>query len=180
VLFIDHWVAAELAAFAQQFATDPVKGSLVYLQYGPSQPEFLKLAGGSAEGMLWGTVIGTHADAKAKEFRGKYMKRFGDNMGIVYTGSGYDTVKLLASVWEKTDPSNFDAVGAAIRKLRYEGVCGTYSFGSPEQAPPIHPWQTEDVKAGISHLLLQVQDGQHKIIAPDELAEVKIKPAPWF
>jgi branched-chain amino acid transport system substrate-binding protein len=179
VLFIDHWVAAELAAFAQQFAADPVKGSLVYLQYGPSQPEFLKLAGGSAEGMVWGTVIGTHADANAKEFRSKYMKRFGDSMGIVYTGSGYDTVKLLAGIWAKTDPSNFDAVGAAIRKSRYEGVCGTYSFDNAEQAPPIHPWQTEDVKAGISHLLLQVQDGQHRIIAPDELAEVKIKPAPW-
>ena len=179
VMFIDHWVAAELAAFAQQFSADPVKGSLVYLQYGPSQPEFLKLAGGSAEGMIWGTVIGTHADARGMEFRGKYTKRFGDNMGIVYTGSGYDTVKLLASVWEKTDPSNFDAVGAAIRKARYEGVCGTYTFDSPEQAPPIHPWQTPDVKAGISHLLLQVQDGKHRIIAPDELAEVKIRPTPW-
>jgi branched-chain amino acid transport system substrate-binding protein len=44
----------------------------------------------------------------------------------------------------------------------------------------VHPWQTEDIKAGVSHLLLQVQGGQHKIIAPDELAEVKIKPAPWF
>ena len=54
VIFIDHWVAAELAAFAQQFAGDPVKGSLVYLQYGPSQPEFLQLAAGSAEGMIWG------------------------------------------------------------------------------------------------------------------------------
>lgn len=180
VLFIDHWVAAELAAFCQQFVADPVKGSLVYLQYGPSQPEFLKLAGGAAEGMIWGTVIGTHADAAGKDFRAKYMKRFGDNMGIVYTGSGYDTVKLLASVWAKTDPSNFDAVGAAIKKARYEGVCGTYTFDRPEQVPLIHPWQTEDVKAGISHLLLQVQDGQHKIIAPDELAEVKIKTPPWF
>ncbi|WP_315719791.1 ABC transporter substrate-binding protein [Bradyrhizobium sp. SZCCHNS2022] len=180
VMFIDHWVAAELAAFAQQFAADPVKGSLVYLQYGPSQPEFLKLAAGSAEGMIWGTVIGTHADGKGKDFRSKYIKRYGDNMGIVYTGSGYDTVKLLATVWEKTDPSNFDTVGSAIRKLRYEGVCGTYTFDNAEQAPPCHPWQTEDVKAGISHLLLQVQDGQHKIIAPAELAEVKIKPAPWF
>jgi branched-chain amino acid transport system substrate-binding protein len=180
VMFIDHWVAAELAAFCQQFTADPVKGSLVYLQYGPSQPEFLKLAGGSAEGMVWGTVIGTHADPKAQEFRAKYMKRFGDNMGIVYTGSGYDTVKLLASVWAKVDPANFDAVGAAIRKAKYEGVCGTYTFDRPEQAPLVHPWQTEDVKAGISHLLLQVQNGQHKIIAPEELAEVKIKPAPWF
>lgn len=180
VLFIDHWVAAELAAFCQQFAADPVKGSLVYLQYGPSQPEFLKLAGGSAEGMVWGTVIGTHAKGKALDFRTSYMKRFGDNMGIVYTGSGYDTVKALAGVWASVDPANYDAVGAAIRKLRYEGVCGTYTFDRPEQAPLVHPWQTEDVKAGISHLLLQVQDGKHKIIAPEELAEVKIKPAPWF
>jgi len=180
VLFIDHWVAAELAAFCQQFAADPVKGSLVYLQYGPSQPEFLKLAGGAAEGMVWGTVVGTHADPKAMDFRTRYIKRFGDNMGIVYTGSGYDTVKALASVWASTDPANYDAVGAAIRKLRYEGVCGTYTFDRPEQAPVVHPWQTEDVKAGISHLLLQVQDGKHRIIAPEELAEVKIKPAPWF
>ena len=142
VMFIDHWVAAELAAFAQQFAADPVKGSLVYLQCGPSQPEFLKLAAGNAEGMVWGTVIGTHADAKGKDFRAKYTKRYGDNMGIVYTGSGYDTVHLLASVWASVDPSNFDAVGAAIRKARYEGACGTYTFDRPEQAPLIHPWQT--------------------------------------
>jgi len=180
VIFIDHWVAAELAAFCQQFAADPVNGSLVYLQYGPSQPEFLNLAGGTAEGMIWGSVIGTHADPKAMDFRTRYMKRFGDNMGIVYTGSGYDTVKALAGVWTSVDPANYDAAGDAIRKLRYEGVCGTYSFDRPEQAPLVHPWQTKDVKSGISHLLLQVQDGKHKIIAPEELAEVKIKPAPWF
>jgi len=180
VIFIDHWVAAELAAFCQQFVGDPVKGSLVYLQYGPSQPEFLKLAAGTAEGMIWGTVIGTHADAAGEAFRKTYMSRFGENMGIVYTGSGYDTTKMLAKVWSTVDPSDLDAVGTAIRKLRYEGVCGTYTFDRPEQAPLVHPWQTEDVKAGISHLLLQVQDGQHRIIAPEELAEVKIKPAPWF
>ncbi|MGT2439335.1 ABC transporter substrate-binding protein [Bradyrhizobium betae] len=180
VLFIDHWVAAELAAFAQQFAADPVKGSLVYLQYGPSQPEFLSLAAGSAEGMIWGTVVGTHADPAGLAFRQTYTKRFGDNMGIVYTGSGYDIVKMLAKIWQNVDPQDFDAVGTAIRKISYEGTCGTYTFDRPEQAPLVHPWQTPDVKAGVSHLLLQVQDGKHRIIAPDVLAEVKIKPAPWF
>ena len=44
-VMIDHWVAAEYAAFCKQFVADPVKGALVYLQYGPSQPEFLELAG---------------------------------------------------------------------------------------------------------------------------------------
>ena len=180
VIFIDHWVAAELAAFARQFADNPVRGSIVYLQYGPSQPEFLNLAGDSAEGMIWGTVIGTHADGDAAAFRKTYTKRFGDNMGLVYTGSGYDTVKMLATVWAKLDPADFDKVGMAIRKLHYQGVCGTYTFDRPEQAPLVHPWQTEDVKAGISHLLLQVQDNQHRIIAPDELAEVKLKPPPWY
>lgn len=180
VLFIDHWVAAELAAFAQQFSGDPVKGSLVYLQYGPSQPEFLSLAGGTAEGMVWGTVIGTHATGPAATFRTAYKKRFGDNMGIVYNGSGYDMTKMLAQIWGSVDPSNFDDVGAAIRKAKYTGVCGTYTFDRPEQCPLVHPWQTEDANAGISHLLLQVQDGKHTIIAPDGLAEAKLKPAPWF
>ena len=180
IIFIDHWVAAELAAFAQQFAADPVRGSLVYHQYGPSQPEFLNLAAGSAEGMIWGTVVGTHADEAGLAFRKTYMKRFGDNMGIVYTGSGYDTIKLLSSIWAKVDANDFDAVGDAIRKTSYKGVCGTYTFDRPEQAPLVYPWQTDDPNAGVSHLLLQVQDGKHKIIAPDVYAEVKIKPAPWF
>ena len=34
-IMIDHWVAAEYAAFCKQFLADPVKDSLVYLQYGP-------------------------------------------------------------------------------------------------------------------------------------------------
>ena len=180
VIFIDHWVAAELAAFAQQFATDPVSGSLVYLQYGPSQPEFLDLSQGAAEGMIWGTVIGTHADEAGMAFRKKYIAKHGENMGMVYTGSGYDTVQMLAKAWAGADPKDFDAVGNAIRKMRYEGLCGTYTFDRPEQAPLIHPWQTENQNDGISHLLFQVQDNQHRIVAPKGLAEAPFKPAPWF
>ena len=41
-IMIDHWVAAEYAAFCKQFSADPVPGAIVYLQYGPSQPEFLR------------------------------------------------------------------------------------------------------------------------------------------
>ena len=44
-IMVDHWVAAEYAAFCKQFVANPVPNSLVYLQYGPSQPEFLTLAG---------------------------------------------------------------------------------------------------------------------------------------
>lgn len=179
VVFVSHWVAAELAAFAQQFASDPVAGATVYLQYGPSQPEFLELAGGAAEGMIWGSVIGTHRDEKGTAFSEAYMARFGDNMGQVYTGSGYDTIHMLAEVWKDVDPSDFDAVGDAIRKLRYEGVAGTYTFDRPEQAPLVHPWQVEDPDEGISHLIYQVQDNQHRIILPDVLAESTYRDPLW-
>ncbi|MEM8752466.1 MAG: ABC transporter substrate-binding protein, partial [Pseudomonadota bacterium] len=87
-IMIDHWVAAELAAFAQQFAFDPVPGALVYLQYGPSQPEFLDLAQGAGEGMVWGTVYGVYADEKGAAFREEYRAKYPGTMGMVYTGGG--------------------------------------------------------------------------------------------
>ena len=99
-IMIDHWVAAELAAFAQQYVYDPVPGALVYLQYGPSQPEFLDLAAGAGEGMVWGTVYGVYADEAGAAFREKYRAKYPGTMGMVYTGGGYDAINILASAWE--------------------------------------------------------------------------------
>ncbi|MEY2686194.1 MAG: hypothetical protein RL375_392, partial [Pseudomonadota bacterium] len=106
VLMINHWVAAELAAFAKQFAANPLPGALVYLQYGPSQPEFLTLAGPAAEGFVWGTVYGAYADKQGMAFRDKYKAEYlakGGVMGMVYTGGGYDTIQLLAKAWAQAE-----------------------------------------------------------------------------
>jgi branched-chain amino acid transport system substrate-binding protein len=180
VIMIDHWVAAELAAFAQNFAADPVPGALVYLQYGPSQPDFLNLAGDSANGFIWGTVVGTYADAQGQAFRKAYQAKYPGVMGMVYTGSGYDTTKLLAQVFAQVDPANHDAVGDAIRKARYRGVCGAYSFGNDTQSGTSYPNQTEDSEAGQAHLIFQVQDGAHKIIYPKPFNETNFASPPWI
>ncbi|MFN3937051.1 MAG: ABC transporter substrate-binding protein [Gemmobacter sp.] len=179
VIFISHWVAAELAAFAQQFAFNPVPDSLVYLQYGPSQPEFLDLARGAGEGMIWGTVLGTPRTEAGIAFREAYMARHGDNMGEVYTASSWDTIHMLAKVWETVDPSDFNAVGDAIRALRYEGLSGTYTFDRPQQRPLGYPWETDDLAEGIPHLIYQVQDNRHTIILPEPLAEAEYRLPPW-
>ena len=179
VVFISHWVAAELAAFAQQFAFNPVPDSLVYLQYGPSQPEFLDLARGAGEGMIWGTVLGTPRSEAGVEFREAYMALHGDNMGEVYTASSWDTVHMLARVWEEVDPDDFDAVGNAIRALRHEGISGTYTFDRPQQRPLGYPWETDDLSEGIPHLIYQVQDNRHTIILPEPLAEAEYRQPHW-
>lgn len=180
VIMIDHWVAAELASFAQAYVLDPTPGSLVYLQYGPSQPEFLNLAGEAAEGFIWGSVIGVYADDTGKAFRAAYQAKHPGTMGMVYTGSGYDTIHILAQVWASVDPSDFDGVGKAIKAISYRGVCGTYSFANDEHTPLSYPNTTDRPEAGQAHLIFQVQDGVHTIISPATNKQADLRPAPWM
>jgi branched-chain amino acid transport system substrate-binding protein len=183
ILMINHWVAAELAAFSKAFAANPVPGALVYLQYGPSQPEYLTLGGAAAEGFVWGTVYGVYADKQGQAFRDKYKAEYlskGGVMGMVYTGGGYDTVKILAEAWKKADPDKFDEVNDTLRKLTYRGVNGFYRFDNPFQAPLHYPLETQKLEEGVAHLFFQVQGGQHRIISPDVLKEVAFEAPPWM
>ena len=180
-IMIDHWVAAELAAFAKQYAYDPVPGALVYLQYGPSQPEFLDLAAGAGEGMVWGTVYGVYADETGAAFREKYRAKYPGTMGMVYTGGGYDAVNILASAWESVgDPSNFDAVGDYIRNIEYRGINGFYKIDPDTNSGVSYPNMVSDPEAGQAHLFFQVQDDEHRIIAPSPYAETSFRLAPWM
>lgn len=180
-IMIDHWVAAELAAFAQQYVYDPVPGALVYLQYGPSQPEFLDLAQGAGEGMVWGTVYGVYADEMGTAFREKYRAKYPGTMGMVYTGGGYDAVYMMAKAWEQVgNPDDFDAVGDAIRAMEYRGINGFYKFNPETNSGISYPNMTDDPEAGQAHLFFQVQDNEHRIIAPTPFAEVPFVAPPWW
>jgi branched-chain amino acid transport system substrate-binding protein len=183
---VDHWVAAEYAAFCKQFVADPVRNSLVYLQYGPSQPEFLSLAGSAGNGFCWSTVLGVYADERGSAFRAKYKKRFPGIMGLVYTGSGYDNVHYLKKAWEAVgDPNKFKEVCDWIRTHPDRGVCGYMDMKNPYQEALHFPDngfgnQSTELEKGMSQLYAQVQNVDHKIIFPNEVAEGKLQPPPWW
>jgi branched-chain amino acid transport system substrate-binding protein len=179
-IMIDHWVGAEEAAFCQTFINDPVKGAMVYLQYGPSQPEFLNLAGEAANGFVWSTVIGAYDDKLGAEFRAKYKKLHPGIMGLCYTANAYDAMHILKTAWEKADPEDLAATNQAIRTTTHRGICGAYTFEPGMQAALHYPLQTDDLNKGLAQLFFQVQGGQHKIIEPTQLAETKFMPAPWM
>ncbi len=188
-IFINHWVAAEYAAFCKQFQADPVPGALVYLQYGPSQPEFLELGGRATEGFCWSTVLGIYGDQRGQDFRKKYLKRFPEfegNMGLVYTGNGYDILQYLARSWEATgNPEDFAANVEWIRTNPYRGVCGMMDMNNEYQEALHYPDngfgnQSAELEGGMSQLYVQVQDREHKIIWPNEIAESTLRPAPWW
>lgn len=188
-IMINHWIAAEFAAFCKQFAANPVRDSLVYLQYGPSQPEFLELGGSSTEGFCWSTVLGIYGDERGQAYRKKYLERFPEfegNMGLVYTGNGYDIIQYLKLAWEATkNPEDFEANVKWIRENPYRGVCGMMNMNNEYQEALHYPDngfdnQATELEQGMSQLFVQVQDGQHKIIWPDEIAESKLRPSPWW
>lgn len=185
-VMIDHWVAAEFAAFCKQFRAKPLKNSLVYLQYGPSQPEFLDLSRRAAEGFCWSTVMGLHADEAGLAFREKYKKRFPGTMGVVYTGIGYDIVYYLKAAWEAVgDPNDFKAVCDWVRTHPYDGLTGHIDMNNEYQEAAHWPDNGYDVRAqkmseGVPQLYYQVQDLEHRLIYPYELKEVTLQPAPWW
>lgn len=188
-IMIDHWVAAEYAAFCKQFRADPVPNSLVYLQYGPSQPEFLELGGRATEGFCWATTLGVYGDERGQAFRKAYVERYPEfegNMGLVYTGNGYDIIQYLKLAWEATGkPEDFAANVAWIRNNPYRGVCGLIDMRNDLQEALHFPDngfgnQSTELEKGMSQLFVQVQDGAHKIIWPNQIAEASLRPAPWW
>jgi branched-chain amino acid transport system substrate-binding protein len=177
VIMIDHWVGAELAGFAQQFSADPVAGSLVYLQYGPSQPEFLDIAGDAAEGFYWGTVIGVPNVGKGADFRKAYTAKYPGTFGIVYTGWCYDMVQMLKNAWTAVDPADTKAVVAHLKANPYDGTTGHIDFTNVEA--PVYPDNVDAADKGVTHLLFQVQGGKHVIVLPDEYKEGDYTTPPW-
>ena len=181
-IMVDHWIGAELASFSQQFASNPVPNALVYLQYGPSQPEYLQIAGAAAEGYVWGSVIGVgNSNDTQKAFRTAYQAKYSvddTTMGMVYTGWCYDTVHVLANAWKNVDPTDFKGVNAYIKAHPYDGVIGHEDFGNV--STPAYPDQVSSDKNGVTHYFYQVQGGKHVTIAPSGSNEADfVKPA-WM
>ena len=174
-VMIAQFLAGELAAF-QRFAAARLPATVIYAIYAPSVPEFLKVAGCHAEGIVWSTVTGTYDDAIGQRFRADYAGRYGQPPGWSHAGIAYDEIHLLARAWMAVpQPRDFEAVSTEIRRLRYRGVNGSYFLDNAEQSGLGFPDTTPDPSLGLAHLVLQVQDGAHRIISPAPYAESRFR-----
>ena len=55
-----------------------------------------------------------------------------------------------------------------------------YILNNDCHCTPAYPDEVDDIEKGMAHLFFQVQDGEHKIIAPEPLVEAVFRPAPWM
>jgi branched-chain amino acid transport system substrate-binding protein len=181
VILISHFDPGMEAAFAKQFAANPVKGALVYLQYGASQGSFLDLAGPAANGMCWSTFYAVPPTAKGKAFLAKYKKRFNNPkyIGYTYTAYGYDTAYIFAKAWKAVgDPMNFKAVNRYIKTHTFPGIAGDWNFGTPQNGYLMYPDEVSQPKF-IPHIFFQIQNLQQRAITPARFADAHYMAPPW-
>lgn len=179
-ILVTDFLPAELAAFQRAFGREPTD-ALVYAVYSPSVPEFLELAGDAAEGLVWSTVTGTYGDEVGRGFMGRYAQTHGRPPGRSHAGIAYDEVHLLAQAWSTVEnPRDFSTVGQRLRRQTYRGVNGSYHLDNDSQSGLAYPDMTPDPSLSQAHLVLQVQDGQHRTLSPQPYVEASFRTPSWF
>ena len=164
VLFTSDFSPADDAAMAKAWAASPTK-TLVYQQYGPSVPEYLNLAGAASNGIVWATVLGLLPDKIGNDFRSRYAAKFGAQPGWANAGGCYDEVNVWAeAVAIAGDPKNYKAVAKATESVIWRGTTGSISF--VDHTGVQFPAQTADASVGQPHIIVQIQDGQQKVVSP--------------
>jgi branched-chain amino acid transport system substrate-binding protein len=187
VVFTTDYSSAEDAAMAKNFAASPIP-SLLYQQYGPSAPEWLDLAGSAGNGVIWSTVLGLQVDPIGNAFRQKYRAAYNLEPSWAYAGALYDNVWLWAEAAMKSnDPKNVRKVAELIQDGTHRGVTGGMSFGRydangnfvQDHTVPSYPSETQDPSVGQPHIIVQVQNGTHRVIYPAPFTDSDFQLPPW-
>lgn len=180
IVFQSDYFAGDEASFIKQFAQAPTQ-SLVYQQYAPSVPEYLKLAGKSANGVLWATTTGTIRDELGNRFADAYKKAYNAEPGFANAGNQRDLVVLWAQAASMaTDPYDYDQVGDNVRHMVFRGVNGAYKLGPDQQTNLPYPAKEKDPSLGEPLLTFQIQDGKQVLISPDPYTTGEFQTPPWL
>ena len=164
-----HLDPTDAARFIQQFADhfgDDGLNALVYMQYTPSIPEFLQLAGKAAEGVIW--VGGAYGFGdKFEDYKKRWMKMFKTEPAGMYAEATRDAFDIWAAAVEQAGCYDcYKKVAANIRAIEYEGLCANYKFDPRDQSI----YQTDDY---MPLVWFQIQEGQNVKMRPAKYSEGK-------
>ena len=161
------------AAFLNQFMENPTN-SLVFLQYGPSVPEFLELTAENSTGVIY-NMLGGSIDSlpETQEIKAQYEEKFG-RAGGYFSVVAYNQVQLYAACLEEVgDATDRLAIGECLGNLEMMTPAGNLKFD-----PETHLAMQGDDFMPI--LFYQIWDGQASIISPDQYKAADFQMPPWM
>jgi branched-chain amino acid transport system substrate-binding protein len=164
-----HLDPTDAARFIKQFSEyfgDDGLNALVYMQYTPSVPEFIHLAGKAAEGVIW--VGGSFGFGdKYKDYKKRWMKKFKSEPAGLYAEATRDAFDIWAAAVEKAGCYDcYKKIADNIRSSQYQGLCANYIFDPRDQSII----QSDDT---MPLVWFQIQDGKNVRMRPARYNEGK-------
>jgi branched-chain amino acid transport system substrate-binding protein len=161
------------AAFLNQFMENPTD-SLVFLQYGPSVPEFIELTAENSTGVLY-NLLGGAIDSlpETQEIRQKFEEKYGYNGGY-FAVVAYNQVELYAECLEQVgDATDRLAIGECLGNLELMTPSGNLKF-DPETHLAVQGEEFYPI------LFYQIWEGERYIVWPDQYASAEFRVPPWM
>lgn len=166
----------DAARFMTQFRKhfeDKGINALVFMQFTPTIPEFLQLAGEAAEGLIWTASIAP-VGRGVEEYTARWVKKYGSPPKAVYAYATRDAFDIWVAAVEKVgDVSAYKQVCEAIRNTTYQGMCGTYKFNPADQSA----LPGEDLLPTVWY---QIWGGKSYITGPGRLKQFDYRVPPWI
>jgi branched-chain amino acid transport system substrate-binding protein len=176
--FVTFWhldptdAARFIEQFAQRFKSDGYNG-VVYMQYTPSIPEFLQLAGQSAEGLIW--VGGKYGfGPEYEKYRERWMKKFDQPPAGMYAEATRDAFEIWVKAVEQAGCVDcYKKVADNILNIEYDGLAANYKFDPYDQSII----QSDQYMALVWN---QIRDGENVKILPEEYKQGDFEKPPWM
>lgn len=172
VIFFNDHVPSDEVSFLDQFHSNPTN-SVIFIQYGPSNPAFIDLGKEKTNDIFWGTLFGTFGE-KGDGWRERYKKKYGEEAGIGTAAGTYTSTMIWAnSAIQAGDEKNYEEVCRIIREYPHQ-YTGMVQVFNPET-------QTAIFGEGLSaFLVFQVQNQKHELVSPLKFGSSKIHVPHWI
>lgn len=175
LLINTDYLSANAATFMTQFMENPTD-SLVFIQYAPSVPEFLKLTKEKSSGVVYnmlGGLLLSPKNPRAQEVLDKYKAKYKIESG----GAGaltYEEVMIYADALAKVgDPTKRKEVGEQIGKTDKQTSIGRITF---DPATHLSVQNTD----GVPLQFYQIQDGKRVLFYPGKYATGDFVQPAWM
>jgi branched-chain amino acid transport system substrate-binding protein len=158
--------------FVDRFGSDGLN-SLVWMQYTPSIPEFLELAGKSADGLIWVAGAREFGD-KYDAYRQRWVAKFKQEPAGLYSLATRDGFDIWANAVKRAGCVEcYREVARQIREAVYEGIAATYVFNPTDQSAI----QGEYLMPLVWN---QIRNGEHIQIEPKSFKKGDYQKPPWI
>ncbi len=175
VVINTDYLPGNSASFLNQFVEQPTN-SLLFLQYAPSVPEFIKLTGKNSNGVVYdllGGPISSPKNPRAAEIAEKFKAKYGVESGTYGIGL-YEMANVYFDALRKAkDPKDHKAVEKALSQTDKQIASGRLKFD-----PATHLALQGDDYLPIT--FFQIEDGKRVLISPTKYATGEFQPQPWM